>query len=326
MQTLQFTRALRAIVKELKVAELVEFLQPFITQGNTIQITEAQKNRFSELLFASHSGYERLIEDPINKNVISSLKTDEIYQPARMGKLLSTLSAGGQAQNIWGNPANFVEFFSFVDLLRSLASLEKTCTELLEKEKLGEISKPEEILEIQLIDYDNTGIEPERLATLVSTLTQLHTDLARIMSISDNRPVFIYFDSGSDFITGLRCAGNIAEKLKTLLAEFWDRIVYRKYDEFGKQMDAVSTGLSVIGEIKEAVANGTLTEEEGGLLRTRVLRGVDTLTAIGASLPLGESVTKVDQRKLLIERRDMKLLGTGEVEQTDSSQPQPPKE
>jgi hypothetical protein len=126
MQTLQFTKSLHEIVRELKVPELIPFLQPLLTHGNTSPITEPMKNHFSELLFTAHSGFIRLMEDPASNKVLKSLKVDEIFQAARMGKLLSLLTVGAQAQTIWGTPSNFVEFFSFSQLLQSLANLDTT--------------------------------------------------------------------------------------------------------------------------------------------------------------------------------------------------------
>jgi hypothetical protein len=323
MQTLQFTKSLHEIVRELKVPELIQFLQPLLAQGSNTPITEPMKNQFSELLFGAHTGFIRLTEDPASNTVLKSLKVDEIFQAARMGKLLSTLTVGTQAQNIWGNPSNFAEFFSFSQLLRSLADLDATCFEVLEKEKLGGVNKTENILELQVIDYDGKGLEPDRLAKFITTISNLHKDFARILEINDDRFAFIYFDSGSDLVTGIKCASDIVDKVKTLFAEFWDKIIYRRYDEFGKKTEAISKGLSVMGNIQEAVAKRTITEEEGNLLGARVLREIEALTDVGATLPLGQASVRVDRRQLLIERRDMKLLKPAEPAPSDEKPPEP---
>jgi hypothetical protein len=67
-----------------------------------------------------------------------------------------------------------------------------------------------------------------------------------------------------------------------------------------------------MGNIQEAVVKGTITEEEGNLLGTRVLREVEALTDVGATLPLGKPSSGLDRRQMLIERRDMKLLKDAE--------------
>jgi hypothetical protein len=319
MQTLQYTRALRRIVQDLKVKELVEFLQPFITRGTNFQIQQGHRDQFSELLFSSRTGYERLIEDAPTAKILNSLKIDVIYLPARLGKLLTILSQVPNSGSVVGTPDFFAEFFTFVELLQSIVSFEKSCSDLLETEKLGKVTNPDEILELQLIDYDGTGIEFVRLERFVSSLTQLHTAFARILGLSGDRLRIIYFDSGSDLIAGIQCAKLIMENIKTLLSEWWQKVRFRSYEEFDRKMEAVSKSLTVMGTVQQAVDNNVIDEETGNLLKTRVLVEVDNLIGIGATLPIHEDVERVDHRKLLSEKRDTKLLGSGATKEPDAN-------
>ena len=323
MQTLQYTRALRKIVKELRVNEIIEFLQPFVGPSTNFQVQQRHKDMFSDLLFSSRTGYERLIEDPSTARILDSLKVDAIYQPARLGRLLTILSQTPSSANIPVTVPFFVEFFTFFDLLQSVANLEKSCSDLLEKEKLAQVPQPGDILEIQLIDYDGTGIEAARLDKFVSSLTKLHTDFARILGISGDHLKFVYLDSGSDFIAGIQCAKLILENIKTLLSEWWNKIRFRSYEEFYKKMEALSKSLTVMGTVQEAVDKNVINAETGDLLKTRVLLEVDQLIGIGATLPIHEDVERIDQRKLLIEKRDTKLLGTGVAGDNQSIEPKP---
>jgi hypothetical protein len=77
-------------------------------------------------------------------------------------------------------------------------------------------------------------------------------------------------------------------------------------------MDAVPKTLTVMETVKQAVDKKVIDEETGGLLKTRVLKEVDQLVGLGASLPVYDDTEKVDHRKLLIEKRETKLLGSGE--------------
>jgi hypothetical protein len=319
MQTLQFTRALRRIVQQLKVKELIDFLQPYVATNSNFQVQQSHKDQFSDLLFSSRTGYERLIEDAPTAKILSSLKINAIYQPARLGKLLTILSQVPASGNVVTTPGFFAEFFTFLELLQSLANFEKACSDLLEKEKLGQVASPDKILELQLIDYDGTGIEVVRLERFVSSLTQLHTAFARILGISGDRLRFIYFDSGSDLIAGIQCAKLILENIRTLLSEWWDKIRFRGYEEFDRKMDAVSKSLTVMGTVQQAVDSNVIDEETGNLLKTRVLVEVDNLIGIGATLPIHEDVERVDHRKLLTEKRDTKLLGSGAAEEPDGN-------
>ncbi len=322
MQTLQFTRALRRIVDELRVLKLIGFLEPFVTQGNTTNISDGHRQEFSALLFGAHAGYQRLNEDPSTARILTSLRVDSAYAAPRLGTLVSIFSAQGQAQGIWNNAAAFREFFTFFEMLRSLASLQKTCSQLLEEEKLGTPPATDGILELQLIDYEGTGIFPNRITLLVSAVVKLYTDLARIHDISGDRLKFAYFDSGSDLVVGVQCAKVIVETMTTLLAEWWDKIKFRNYEDFDKKMEVMSKSLSVMETVQGAVDKKVIDEETANLLKARVLKEVDHLIGIGATLPLSVEPQKIDERKLLIGHRDMKLLGAGESEpQNDNPAP-----
>ena len=293
---------------------MIAFLEPFVTQGNTANINEGQKQNFSALLFGARTGFERLNSDPAASKILKSLKIDAIYETSRLGKLLSTFSTVGQAQGIWNTPPNFAEFFIFLELLRSLANLEGTCSQLLDAEKIGAPASHDGILELQVIDYDGAGISPNRIALLVSSVVKLHTDLARIHGITGDRLRFAYFDSGSDLLVALQCAKAIIESMKSLLAEWWKYIRFRSYESFEKKMDAISKSLSVMESVQTAVESKVIDEETANILKTRVLIEVDNLIGIGATLPLPVGTEKIDERKLLTDQRNVKLLGPGEPE------------
>jgi hypothetical protein len=319
MQTLQFTRALRRIVKELKVRELIDFLAPYITKGSNLPVQQPNKDQFSELLFGSRTGFERLSEDAATAKILNSLRIDDIYRPARLGRLLAILSQLPSSGNVTSTPDFFIEFYSFSELLQSVLTLEKSCSHFLEAERLGQGTNTDEILELQLIDYDGTGIEAVRLERFIASLSQLHTDIARILDIRGDRLRFIYFDSGSDLIAGIRCAAGIINSIRTLLSEWWEKVKFRSYEDFSKKMEAVSKGLTVMGTVQEALDKHVIDEEMANLLKMRVLVEVDKLIGVGATLPIHEDVERVDHRKLLTENRDTKLLGSGEPGQMPPS-------
>lgn len=308
MQALQFTRTLRKIIQGMKVTELVRLLEPSLGQPSNSALDQSFKDNFSILLFASGAGFDRLREDPIAEKLLLSLRVELIYAPTRLARLVNLLAPLQNSAQLHGTS----EFTWFFVLLKSLADLEKSCSELLEKEKLEPAKTPDEILELELIDYDGTGIEPIRLERFVSTLIRLHTNIARIHDVKDDRLRLIYFDSGSGLLVGIQCAKVILESIRTLLDEWWDRIRFRDFENFEKRLNAVSRTLTVMGTVQQAVESKVIDEETGKLLKTRVLKEVDSLIGLGVSLPVYDDAEKVDHRKLLIEKRDTKLLGSGD--------------
>jgi hypothetical protein len=311
MQTLEFTRALKEVMKELKVKELIALLAP-LTVRTANPIDRDAKNQFSSLLFDSHAGYDRLSKNEATRKILQGLGAQEIYEPTRLGTLLTSLFAANTVQNIWHNADTFMPFSSFIALLRSFESIEHTCTDLLEKEKVGLVEPSDGILELELIEYaDESGISPKRLEVFVASITELHTDLALIHEIPSDRLTFKYFDSGSGLLVGIQCAKAIADTMSSLLSQWFDRLRFWRYDTFEKKMGAISKGLAIVELAQQTVDKGAMTQDAAENLKLRVFREVDTLIGIGATIPLGEKAT-IDQRQLLTEMRNTKLLGSGE--------------
>jgi hypothetical protein len=74
------------------------------------------------------------------------------------------------------------------------------------------------------------------------------------------------------------------------------------------QAEAAS-GLKTMALVDEAVANEVLATEDGVVLKKRLLNDVQKLIGLGVSLPSSQEVETVDQRRLLIDKRNTKLLG-----------------
>jgi hypothetical protein len=187
LSALQFTRTLNRIVAKLKVKELLEFLGPFLTMRSNVNIDEENKQTFSSLLFESRVGFADLSKDSHAAKIINSFGIDKVYTPPRLGKLLTMFNNLPNAPGIWNVPANFAAFFSFFDMLSWLDTSSVVCSKMLETEKFGESIPADEIAELELIDYDGTGIEVQRIHQFFSSLNELHSHIARVLAIADAR-------------------------------------------------------------------------------------------------------------------------------------------
>jgi hypothetical protein len=312
MQTLEFTRALKEIAAELRTKQIVDTIQSWLaTQfapNSPPPLTEPVKDSFSELLISSRSAYDRLSALPTTRKILGGLEVKEFYDPGRMRQLIHSLST---AQNL-GQVKALPEVHAYLEKFKSLQRFAATCDQLLEAEKIGTLAPNEGIVQVELITYaDEDGLSPLRLEKFIPAIVELHTDLAIVLGVPNNTLTFKYFDSGSGLLMGIQCAKEIAEALNTLLTQWWDKIRFWRFDTFEKRMEAISSGLAVAETVHEAVNKGTITEEEGRNLKLRILRRVDDLVGLGATVPLGDNAT-VDQKQLLTEMRNTKLLVSGE--------------
>jgi hypothetical protein len=310
MQTLEFTQALEHIVEELKAEELLSLLEPWLNPANQ-PIAEPSKDQFSSLIFSSNAGYQQLLRQAATRKILEQFHVAEFFEPSRLRTMLFVISSISHTQQIYSQGPTFAQFYSFAELLRSFRRMESACKRLLEEEKIGQIPDSDGILELELIEYsDEAGISPKRLAIFIASITELHTNLTMIYGIQGDKLTFKYFDSGSGLLVGIQGTKAIIEAMGTLLNQWWDKIRFWRYDTFEKKMGAISKGLTIVDTVQQAVEKGTITRETGENLKLRVFRQVDNLIGIGATIPLGEEAT-IDQKQLLTEIRNTKLLSTG---------------
>src|ERR1039457_3528648 len=98
MQSLEFTRGLQEIVKELKIRDLTALLQRWLKE-NVINMDEQNKDCFAYLLFDSHARYDRLFSVEATRKILLGLSVQELYESSRMRRLLYLVSNAPQTTN-----------------------------------------------------------------------------------------------------------------------------------------------------------------------------------------------------------------------------------
>jgi hypothetical protein len=195
MQTLDFTHALTEIVAELKMTELFGLLRNWLVEPlqnvpNQQQhaIVQKQKESFSSLLFDSFAGYDRLSRMEATARILDGMELKELYEPARLTRIINlTTSAPTYEQLRSAGGGNIIELLDFFETIKAFIKLEKTCRTLLQEEKVGKVGPADSVLELQLTDYDEGGVEPERMSAVFSTLAKLQMNMARLLGVAGHR-------------------------------------------------------------------------------------------------------------------------------------------
>jgi hypothetical protein len=319
MQTIQFVHSLRAIVARLKVKEISDFLHPLTINSANISISEVQKNQFSALLFESRVGFESLQQNPSTARLLEALGLPELYDPAKLGKLVSTYHAAQGTHQIRNVPDTLTAVNGFYSLLHWLQKFETVCFDLLEREKVGETPVDEEILPLRLVDYEGDGVEADRMQQFLAVLIQLHTDLARAFGFPAARLKIRFVDSGSDIVVAIQSLKIIIDMIKGLYSELWVKVRHRNFEDFDRKIDSLSNGLTFVSALQDQVKKEAISTPEAEILKVRVLSEMIRLMGVGGSVAQDdERIEMVDQRKLLVEKRGIRLLGTGVPNPSDS--------
>ena len=271
-------------------------------------ISEPEKEQYSSLILESRAAYDRLLRNEPTRKILQGLEIHDLYDAARLTRLFVVVASSANLGQVRSAP----EIYDLYETLRSLARVEATCRALLEKEMIGEIAPTQGLVKLQIVDYDGQGIEPHRLEVIISILIRIHTDLARLLDDHKSKLRLAYFDSGSDVVVGITAATGLITALGALLLRFWDKYKFRNNETFGKDLESLTQGLDFLEKVHESVEKKAITDEEAKILTTQVFRGINDLHGLGASAPLRDTAA-VNERQLLVEMRDVKLLGTGQA-------------
>jgi hypothetical protein len=328
MQTLEFTSALTEIVADLKMRELdgllkVWFVDPLNALSNQQQhhpIPPDQKKNFSSYLFESFAGYDRLSREKSTAKILQFMEAKELYEAGRLTRIINLITNTSSMEQIRSSGGN-LELIDFFETLKAFIRAETTCRTLLRDEKIGKVDSADSLLELQVTDYDEEGVEPGRMSAIFLILAKLQMNIARLLGAANDRLIVKYLDSGSEFKIGLEGLKEPIDALRELIHSVWDRIKYSDQDTFERNMHSITAGLDLLEKTKQRVESCAITQEEADNLRERVLRDANDLIGLGVSPPL-KGPSADEERKRLIGKRSTKLLTAGsDTQQAEAAPP-----
>lgn len=306
MQTLLFTRILAEIVKNLKVAELVEFISPLINPETATEITPEQRVNFAELIFQSREGYSGLSNSTECKAVLESLGIKEIYQSSNLAGMLTVINTAESNAGILSAPKNYALFREFYSNLSVLMSFSNTVELHLQKQKFANFSEIERLIELEVFDFDGTGVSLSRFTSVISSVQKLHDLICTVIDEKQSRIKINYLDSGSDLIIGLHFNMKISELMKTLFMQFWQKIKYKQYEEFEKAHEYLIKGLNITQHIIRQEKNGLFDAAQAGKYKIAIVDEMIKLTSYGVTIKDADQDDHASRKRLMLDKREVR--------------------
>src|SRR5262249_34522687 len=99
--------------------------------------------------------------------------------------------------------------------------------------------------------------------------------------------------------------------MSKLVKEWFETLRFWRFHTYEKKMEVLDKTLTIVGTLQQRVESNAITSEEAGILKARTFQELEKLTGIGATVPLRECAT-IDQKQLLTEMRNTKLLSSGQ--------------
>lgn len=305
MQSNVYIRILDQLVTQMKVAELLEFLSPIVRFGNSMKITDEHRTAFSELVFQSKTGYSFLLQSPEHTSVLNSIGIPQAYQSHILSRMLTALNSTNEASGIWNQSNNFTIFQSFISSLSAIQTFRNSLHKHILEPRVASVSEAQRVLELEIVDYDSTGVSPQRIISALDSLQKLHDAIAELAEQKEARLSVSFIDSGSDILLAVQSTIKVIEIAQSFFKQYWQKIRFKNYDNFDRKMDSMAKGLGIIELIDN---NKGLDPESNRRLKHAVLSEMTSLIGYGVALKQVEVDERVDRRRLLAEKRDIKLI------------------
>jgi hypothetical protein len=318
MQAQVFGNILEEAHEKLRVKELIQQIQPFVTRGMNYA-TSGTKKTLPKLIFEAREGFVLMRQDSAKAELLDRLGFTRMFDPNAMTEVLSILNAVDSTQNVWNNSSNLPPYINFYSSLIALNEFKTAFDKLVLEPKKAGVAESEDVLSFEVLDYDGGGIEPPRLASLMRAITRLHDTVTRVVDVPSTLRV-VALDSGSNSLVTVKADGKVVKEIRTLLGQVWHVVRFWKLNDFDRRLQSLDKGLDMLESIDARVKNGTLDHATGELLKHKLKVEAVAIVSHG-SLPKEIVVdATVQTRQLLIEKRDPKLLTMGDESSTSPAE------
>ncbi len=160
--------------------------------------------------------------------MIESLGLNSLYGANNLSKLIAIINSAYKTKEI---DDSWV-FREFILSLRDLQNHWKTLDRFILIPRNLTVLRGEDSLELEIIDYNGKGIEPDRFTFILDSFHKLHDAIVRILAEKDARLRIAFVDSGSNVLIAFVSKLKVIEFAKRFFSEYWRQIWFSPYQEF----------------------------------------------------------------------------------------------
>lgn len=313
MQKLDFVNNLKFIGEKLLSNEIVQhFESGFATPGD-----HGRYDLIKPLLFTSKSNYDQIKSDSKYSQILISLSAATIYDEKNLATLTQVLRQTIANDIIVQKSAVALYNFHKSVLLTIKLSEDVLLTSV--TEKTVEENLNEGIVIFQIV-IPGDGLDTETYIKIFSALQVLVETISKIHNTEDKRHEIVLLDSGSDTNVGIKTSIENAKSLFLIFKEVWDYVTNFRFYQQKQKNNELLESLSIRAEIKKKVEEGVISEQEGleytYMIKTRTDELIGLKTLPKAIVLDGQNI---ENKKLLEQFENVKLLGSGDGEEKSSA-------
>jgi hypothetical protein len=301
---------LLAAVESSNVLDVVERVYRELTrQSGEVKMQDILE-AYQKFLLAYNSQFTG-----VERQIMKTLEVHEFAEAEWWSVVIGAASGGAktpEAANTIGHPLYRMRFA--VDYLPQVIALLKRESDPDIREMQAEIyaagARPGHLLLI-LPEEGGKFSSPLRVSSAIESVAILYEAFAELNMQSTTDLVIRACDSGVDKVFEFHGLTDLIEKVKELLLDLWDNVIYYREKKFSERLDLTAKNLPVLAEITALEEKNQLQKERAELLRRKFTAGATKFFETGASIPEMNKFSNYVPRQLLSPKETLLLASHG---------------
>jgi hypothetical protein len=153
----------------------------------------------------------------------------------------------------------------------------------------------------------NKFSSPLRVTSAIESIVLLYEAFGELSVQSSTDLVIKSLDSGVDKMLEFQGLPDLVDRVKELLLDLWDNVIYYREKRFAERLDLASKNLPILAEIAGLEEKSQLQPERAELLRRKFTQGANKFFETGSSIPEMNKFSNYVPRQLLSPKETLLL-------------------
>jgi hypothetical protein len=271
-------------VEESQVLDVVERVYRELTrQSGEVSVTEVLE-AYQKFLSAYNSRFSQS-----DRALMRALQIHEFAEAEWWSAVIGAAGGAGKTQEAAGAIGHPLYRLRFVvDYLPQILALMRRETDpdiaTLKTTAHAGGHRPGHLLLI-LPEEGGKFSSPQRLASAIESISILYEAFAELNVQSSTDLVVKSCDSGLDKVFEFQGLPDIIDKVKELLLDLWDNVIYYRERRFAERLELAAKHLPILAEITGLEQKNQIQKERAELLRRKFTSGASKFFETGSSIP-----------------------------------------
>lgn len=273
-------------------------------QSGEVKIAEVLE-AYQKFLLAYNSSF-----GAVERQVMKTLDVHEFAESEWWSTVIATASGGTKSQDAAaaiGHPLFRIRFV--VDYLPRVIELLKREGDPDARAVATELNAGRPGYLTLILPEENGRLSsPARVSGAIESISILYEAFAELNVQSHTDLVVNSCDSGADKVFEFRGLPDLIDKVKELLLDLWDNVIYYREKRFAERLELTAKNLPILTDIANLELKEQLQPERAELLRRKFITGATKFFEAGSSIPEMNKFSNYVPRQLLAPKETL-LLG-----------------